>query len=208
MASPRHALFRFFRSSSRFCPFRSNTQAFRMRTETVSPNTSSQASCRPLTKGTLRTASRQSLAAPFPKHSSPRRSRGTPKGRKPYSTCLRRSSSETRAETTRDFLPRAETRRRGLLVQHKGSGANYESDSTLAEDLAGPVILGGKVNAAFLRLASRRGKRTSSRRRFEPRPHPERAQGSRKRHPEPLYARKPKLQHALRARRGNRRPGR
>lgn len=36
----------------------------------------------------------------------------------------------------------------GLLVQHKGSGAHYESDSTLAEDLAGPVILGGKVNAA------------------------------------------------------------
>ncbi len=43
----------------------------------------------------------------------------------------------------------------GLLVQHKGSGANYESDSTLAEDLVGPVILGGKVNAAgsFVSLA-------------------------------------------------------
>ena len=29
----------------------------------------------------------------------------------------------------------------GLVVQHKGSGANYESDSTLAEDLTGPVIV-------------------------------------------------------------------
>ena len=36
----------------------------------------------------------------------------------------------------------------GLLIQHKGAGANYESDSTLAEDLTGPVILGGTVGAA------------------------------------------------------------
>lgn len=33
----------------------------------------------------------------------------------------------------------------GLLIQHKGQGANYESDSTLAEDLAGPVIVGATV---------------------------------------------------------------
>ena len=35
----------------------------------------------------------------------------------------------------------------GLLIQHKGSGAQYESDSTLAEDLAGPVILAGTVRS-------------------------------------------------------------
>ena len=33
----------------------------------------------------------------------------------------------------------------GLVTQHKGAGANYESDSTLAEDLAGPVIIGGVI---------------------------------------------------------------
>lgn len=36
----------------------------------------------------------------------------------------------------------------GLLTQHKGSGANYESDSTLAEDLAGPVIVQAGIQSA------------------------------------------------------------
>ena len=36
----------------------------------------------------------------------------------------------------------------GLLTQHKGNGANYESDSTLAEDKTGPVIVAGTINEA------------------------------------------------------------
>ncbi|MDY3921214.1 MAG: glycoside hydrolase family 9 protein [Hallerella porci] len=36
----------------------------------------------------------------------------------------------------------------GLLMQHKGSGANYEKDSTLAEDLTGPVIVAGTIKDA------------------------------------------------------------
>lgn len=33
----------------------------------------------------------------------------------------------------------------GLVTQHKGEGANYESNSTIAEDLTGPVIISGEV---------------------------------------------------------------
>lgn len=42
----------------------------------------------------------------------------------------------------------------GLLTQHKGSGANYEKDSTLAEDLTGPIVVAGSVKNAgtFLSL--------------------------------------------------------